>query len=152
MIAFKGSSLFCRVFPGAAMMVLGCAGLAKAYSADDFLDSLVSWQTIPESMSLPIAMLLPSIEWGLFIAYVMVPSWRSLLARMAAGLLIAFTVFLLIESIVNEAPMCNCFGKLLGRERVLDGITWMLWRNLLLVALLAPATFRGIEGISYARP
>lgn len=134
------------------MATLGCAGLAKAYTADDFLDSLAGWQTIPDAMDLPIAVLLPSIEWGLLLAYVMLPTRRRLLARMAAGLLVAFAAMLVIESVVNEAPMCNCFGKLLRRERVLDGISGMLWRNFLLVALLAPAGLRGHPGSADARP
>ncbi|MFN3244571.1 MAG: MauE/DoxX family redox-associated membrane protein [Planctomycetota bacterium] len=147
----KWSTLLREACPLLAMAVLGCAGLAKAYAADDFLDSLAGWQTIPDTMELPIAMLLPSVEWGLLLAYVMLPGRRRATARSAIGLLALFAAMLVIESIVNEAPMCNCFGKLLRRERVLDGISLLLWRNLLLVALLAPAALRRVRGSGDAR-
>jgi|694.fasta_scaffold39744_3 hypothetical protein len=141
--AVAAGSRFANVANAIGMSALGVAALAKAYGAEEFHDSLAGWSIIPTFLHAYLATALPTLEWAVFVVFLLSPARRRQAARAGALLVGAFTAGLLVESAVAEVPICNCFGTLLAHEQLVDGLPFMLLRNAVLFACLLPAWCSG---------
>ncbi len=121
----------------AGMLLIGLAGLSKAYWAEDFATSLASWIIIPNWARVPVALLVPCGEWAVF-CWFFFGRQQRLAALSALGFVLAFTLAILAESSAGGAPSCNCFGLLLEADMSADALPWMLVRNCgIMICLLA---------------
>jgi uncharacterized membrane protein YphA (DoxX/SURF4 family) len=118
--------IICRIVMGSIFIV---SGLMKTLDAQSFLATLPYYH-LPEWL-IPLGALIPAVEVTIGFAFIvgLVLPFATLAA---AGLLVTFSVLLLVGIAGGELETCGCFGRLLEQS---PGSA--LFRNLILLILTA---------------
>ncbi|KAA0212865.1 MAG: prepilin-type N-terminal cleavage/methylation domain-containing protein [Leptolyngbya sp. PLA3] len=128
----------------AALFVV--AGAAKIYDMDLFRQSLDSWRLIPDAVRSTVSVLLPVLELGLGLAWLLGYSQR-LLTLLLAGVLFAFSAVYAAHVAAGYVPERKCLGELLRVGAFEREAHALLYRNGALIALLCTGWF-----VAYRKP
>lgn len=123
-------------WPGAvAAGVVLIAGMLKAADVVSFASALSSWEWIPARAAGAIAIIVPTIEVGLAVAWFLnvnrVGATRAMLV-----LIIVFSVAYAAHLLLVGAPECGCLGRLEQYIAIRHAEVFVLGRNGILCVLL----------------
>lgn len=118
------------------LAIIGLAGILKLLSLDTFAQSLGTWSLLP-GWAMPILTIaVPVFEVGLAVAWF--ATTRRLAVEVAAFAFLALaTAVYAHQSLTSQPPDCGCLGLLQQYEHHLGMANDLLWRNGVLMAVLA---------------
>lgn len=111
------------------------AAIGKFIAIDEFMASLSTWTVIPSDLHPIIAIIVPSAELVLSLSIILSLNVRRA-AIALAGMLVIFTGLYMYQSIVSEAPDCNCLGKIKAFESLQASASYIIVRNMILIIML----------------
>lgn len=118
----------------AAFLLL--SGALKLLDLEHFERSLESWEIVPGAMIPALTATVPPIELALGAAYFTMRCRLIVVAGMA-GLITMFTVAMLVQLVVFDAPSCGCLGRIEIFESQRDEAIFALARNVILLACIS---------------
>src|SRR5277367_604611 len=122
------------IVAGTAMLLMS-ASLHKWRALPEFEQVLAAYRVVPGSWLVPLARLLPALEWAIA-AGLAFPAARPCSALAGAALLLAYAGGIAINLGRNRLDLdCGCSGPSARRPIA----AWMVVRNVLLAVLLACA-------------
>ena len=133
------------VLAGAFALLFAQATLHKWQRVAEFRAVIANYRLAPRALEPVLALLIPALETG--VAALLLPPQTRIIAAVVAMLLLAgYGAGIAINLGRGRRDVdCGCAGP--ADRRPIGG--WMVWRNLLLVALLAalalPSADRGLE-------
>lgn len=116
------------------MVVVGAAGALKLFDLPDFRADLATWNLIPEVWKSALAVLVPIVEVGLSLMWLL-DVGRGPAIRAVTIVLIAFSGAYVAHLLFAERPSCGCLGKVLAFEHGRQQDVFLLTRNAVLIAL-----------------
>ena len=132
-----------RLAEGVVALVFLAAGLLKAWDPPGFALAVARLQILPTSLVGAAAIVLPWLEMAAGAALLAGPAWRGAGRAIVVALLALFSAVLASALVRGVSASCGCFGVDGGFFARIDvGLA----RNLLLLALLAPALRRALPG------
>lgn len=120
------------------------AGLAKCADIVAFYGVLSRWSVIPHSLVAPLTAIIPALEFGLGLAWLL-NIRRRIVGIAVALLLLVFACVATWQFLVYSPVDCGCFGIRIARSAQISDLWWLLCRNLtsatvMLGWVLLPAT------------
>lgn len=123
-----------------AMAFLAFAAIIKFADLSDFARTLGTWRLVPEGLVGFLSVAVPA--WELICSGLWFAGLHSALARYAAIVAITlWTVAYIVESVAFGPPECGCIGNILAWQDTHSGMTFVIARNGVLLALLMFGTF-----------
>lgn len=117
-------------------LLLGVAALLKFGDLSSFSASLVSWTLIPSDLRGAATVIVPSFELLLAAGWYL-GLWRAAVLAGATCALGSATAFYVMHLVLAEPPRCDCFGALSQYGFASDSAWMLLWRNAVLLSILA---------------
>jgi len=116
------------------------AGFSKLFNLSAFRDSLDTWVLLPQVARAPVAVLVPTIEVGLSVAWMLL---RKKWAYLSLGALVGiFTAIYLVHVLFVEPPQCNCTVRLAAFASWQDTVAGVLIRNIVLFGVWGAGLFK----------
>lgn len=117
------------------MLVLLVAGVSKALDITTFAEALRTWSLFPKWTPLLLAPIVPALEIGTALAWLL-GLWRRPSLVLAICTLSVFTLVYAVHLALGEAPNCGCLGLIEAFKRFENEAAFILTRNVVLLALL----------------
>jgi hypothetical protein len=127
----------------AAMVPMGLiliSSFLKLANLEEFAKGLSAWRLIPGEAVGTVAAAVPLIELGVSGAWLLGVAGKGA-RRVAAAMLLVWTLAYIAETVLFGAPDCNCFGKLLRWHSERAELPWVVGRN----ALMCVGCLVGLE-------
>lgn len=107
---------------------LTTAGVAKLVDLAAFAQALQGWTIIPVTLRWIAILVVPVLE-ALALPVWLVSRRRNTTTGVALLAILTFSLLLVVQTAVSEAPDCGCFGKLVPYKQGIDSVQLVLTRN-----------------------